>query len=1029
MKKQQSIFQKMWSMLIICLFSITSLSAQTLTVNGKVIDQTGEAIIGASILIQGTTNGAITDFNGSFTIPDVDAKATMVVSYIGYKTQNIAVNGQTIFNITLREDTETLDEVVVVGYGVQRKSDLTGSVASVKASEALKNTPSTNVSDALQGRISGVSVITSGDPGKGSTIRVRGVNSISGDAGPLVVVDGFIGGDLKSINPSDIQSIEVLKDASATAVYGSRGANGVILVTTKTPNQERLRVDFNAFVNIKSAIEKPDMLSPGQYAELSNQYQIDNGKKPVYTQQQIDDFYSGKAGYDYFDHIFQTGVSQNYDLSISGKKGNTSFLTSLRYENSESILRNSKYKQYNWRLKLDTEVKKWLSIGMNIWGDYSENSGPRMSQYNGLVMSAINYPNTITPNPSNGYRDTYALSGDHPYNPMGHINEMDTRTRNLNNRIQGYVNFKIIDGLTFRSQVGITFRNALGQEANNPRSYKNSIDEKTSAFAKSNFDFSFLNTNTLNYVKEFNRNHRINATAVFEQAHSNDFLHKSTAEYLSFPDLISYNGLQWANRALVESNNVKTSLMSTMLRFNYVLMNRYMITASFRADGSSRLADKWDYFPSVAVAWDIKQEKFMQNIDWLDQFKLRFGYGSVGNQAVEPYRIYSSMSPINNGESVSYAVDRPAAPYLKWERNTQINAGLDFSFLSGRITTSIDYYNKYSDDVLLEVAQPYHTGWASLLTNAGAIRNKGIEVSIGATPIRTNDWNWSANLSLSHNKGVFETIPTLDGKQNMEGKFEKKLYKMIEGEKLSTFWGYRVDGVWQADEVKAIAMGADGKPLLDKNGKPQTNGAVYKVVPGQEKYVDVNKDGKLNQEDQGAIGCGQPTFNWGLDNTITFRNFDLNFFIIGFHGFDIYNATRQSRFTGLEGGFIADRITPNPELLNRWTPENTNTDIPGFAINQKGSLGNKVFYDKYVEKGSFVKVKSITLGYSLPKRICEKGHFNNLRVYASVQNPFFISSYSGLDPEAALGTALTQGVDWGAYPNGRNFLFGLNFSF
>lgn len=500
-------------------------------------------------------------------------------------------------------------------------------------------------------------------------------------------------------------------------------------------------------------------------------------------------------------------------------------------------------------------------------------------------------------------------------------------------------------------------------------------------------------------------------------------MHKTTARNLSFPDLLGYNSLGYADKALAESNNELTSLMSGLLRVNYVLMNRYMITASIRADGSSRLEKKWDYFPSVALAWDIKQEKFMSNVDWMDQFKLRVGYGSVGNQAIEPYRIYSQMTPgkLPNGDT-SYIADRPAAPDLKWERNIQINAGLDFSFLNGRITTSIDYYNKLSKDILLEVAQPYHTGWPSLLKNAGEIRNTGVEITIGATPVSTSDWTWRTDLTLSHNKGTFEKIPTMNKMQDFgDKKYEKQLYKLIEGEKLSTFWGYTYEGVWKTNEINAPFIDAQG----NTNGK--TNGEVYKVVPGQAKYKDFNKDGVYNEADQGIIGCGQPTFNWGWNNSISFRNWDLTLFVVGFHGFDIYNATRQSRY-GVLNGCNTDNITPNPELLDRWTPENENTDVPGFVKVGSGDI-TKAVSSRFIENGSFVKVKSITLGYNLPQSLCNKGKINAFRVYASVQNPFHFSGYSGLDPEAALGAALTQGADWGAYPNGRNFLFGLNFSF
>lgn len=1033
MKQKSNLLKTLGTMLLFVLFAIQA-NAQNITVTGTVTDNLGP-VIGASIQVEGTSNGCITDIDGNYNLPNVPANATLVFSYIGYQSQKVAVAGKTKIDVKLSEDSQLLQEVVVVGYGVQRKSDLTGAVASVKAAEVMKNTPTATVTDALQGRLAGVSVANGGDPSQASTIRVRGINSVSGDTGPLVVIDGFIGGNLKNINPSDIQSIEVLKDASATAVYGSRGANGVILVTTKTPKTDKTTVEFNAFVNVKTVLKKPDMLNAGEFADLTNQFKKEYYTKPeqqgaLYSPEQVAAFKNGQAGFNYIDHIFnEPALAQNYDLSISGKNGKTSYLASLRYENTEGIIKESVYKQYNWRLKLDTEIKKWVNVGLNLWGDYSETAGPRMTQYNGLLLSAINYAPTVEPKNDKGeYNNKFAINGNPAYNPMGHIDNINTANKRLNNHIQGYVNFNILDGLTFRSQVGITFANRLRNAAHNEDSYNYFANSYTEANASSDWDFSFLNTNTLNYTKEFNRNHRINATAVFEQQHSNDYTHTSTARYLAFADKLGFNGLEYADQALASSNREKASLMSGLLRVNYVLMDRYMLTASIRADGSSRLADKWDYFPSVALAWNVKQESFMQDVDWMDQFKIRLGYGAVGNQAVEIYRIYSQMEAVKNSDgTTSYVLGRPAARDLKWERNIQINAGVDFSFLNGRLTTSIDYYNKLSKDILLEVAQPYHTGWPSLLKNAGEIRNTGIEVTLGATPVSGRDWNWRSDLTLSHNNGKYERIPTLDKKQSMGDKFEKKIFKMIEGEKLGTFWGYTYEGVWKTADVNAIAKDNQGKPILDKNGKEQTNGTLYKVVAGQAKYKDVNGDGVYNESDQDIIGCGQPIFNWGWNNTISYKNFDLSLFIVGFHGFDIYNATHQSRFGSLPG-CTTDLVTPNPEFLNRWTPENENTDIPGFVQVGAGDI-REAISTRFVENGSFVKVKSITLGYNLPESICKNIHINAFRLYASVQNPFHFSGYSGLDPEAALGTALTQGADWGVYPNGRNFLFGINLSF
>lgn len=952
---------------------------------------------------------------------------TLIFSYIGYQTQKIAVNGQTVINVKLAEDSQLLQEVVVVGYGVQRKSDLTGAVASVKAADALKNTPTGNVSDALQGRMAGVSVLSgSGNPTEDNTIRVRGINSITAETGPLVVIDGFIGGSLQSLNPADIASIEVLKDASATAVYGSRGANGVILVTTKNPEKDKLTVSFNAFANIKTVAKYPDNLSPYEYAELVNAYGqeyygYDNYH--YYSQEQLAAFQSGKAGFDYSKEIFRTALTQNYELSVAGGGEKTTFLASLRYQNDEGIIKESDSSIYSWRLKVDTTIKKWLKAGLNFYGHYRQSSAPRITQYDGLIQQAMYFPNTISPKDENGNYNNAFFDGSATYNPMGHIWESNNSNKTINNRLQGYVQFDILDGLSFRSQLGVLFDNRLNTAVQNEDSYYAYKNGNTSqGQVRSYWNTSWLNTNTLSYVKEFNENHRINATAVFEQSYDNNFNHTGTAYNLDYIDRIGINNLGWADAALnqLASDRTINTLMSGMLRVNYVFMNRYMLTASIRADGSSRLKDKWSYFPSAALAWDLKQEAFLKDNNFIDQLKLRLGYGSVGNQAVAAYRIYSKLSPVTTSDNTTaYQIDRPAAPYLKWERNDQFNIGVDFGILNGRVRLTADWYNKMSRDILLELAQPTHMGYDALLMNSGEIKNTGIEFTISADPFTGKEFNWHTDITLSHNKGTFNSIPTANHRQQQAGEFQNQLFQMIEGEKLGTFWGYTFDGIWQEDEVNA--------PFVDANGNTtgQTNGEVYKVVAGNSKYVDVNKDGVLNDSDQGIIGCGQPTFNWGWNNTFNYKDFDFSFFIVGFHGFDIYNATHQMGYNTVSGQNMA-AVTPMRDFLDRWTPTHTDTDVPGFV---QGGTENKVFSSRFVENGSFIKMKSITLGYTLPATTCKTLGITNLRIYASIQNPFHITSYSGLDPEATMGSPLVQGVDWGAYPNSRNYLIGLNFSF
>lgn len=1023
--KQKPAFLKVLGLMLLSVLFATQANAQNITVTGTVNDNLGP-VIGASIQVEGTSNGCITDIDGNYSLPNVPANGTLVFSYIGYETQKIAVNGKTVINVKLAEDSQLLQEVVVVGYGVQRKSDLTGAVASVKAADALKGTPTGNVSDALQGRMAGVSVLSgSGDPSQDNTIRVRGINSITAETGPLVVIDGFIGGSLQSLNPADIASIEVLKDASATAVYGSRGANGVILVSTKNPAKDKLTVSFNAFANIKTVAKYADNLSPYEYANLVNDY----GKEyfgyednHFYNAEQLAAFKNGTAGFDYSREIFRTALTQNYELSIAGGGEKTTFLASLRYQNDEGVIKKSDSSIYSWRLKVDTKLKKWLKVGLNIYGHYKENSAPRITQYDGLIQQAMYFPSTISPkNEEGGYNNTF-FEGSSTYNPMGHIWESNNSNKTINNRLQGYVQFDILDGLSFRSQLGVLFDNRLNTSVQTEDSYYSYKNTLTQGQARSYWNTSWLNTNTLSYVKEFNENHRINATAVFEQSYDNNYNHASTAYNLNYIDRIGENNLGWSDATLSEigSERVINTLMSGMLRVNYVFMNRYMVTASIRADGSSRLEDKWSYFPSAALAWDLKQENFLKDNNFIDQLKLRVGYGSVGNQAVEAYRPYSKLVPVRNSDgTTSYKSARPAAPYLKWERNDQFNVGVDFGILNGRIRLTADWYSKISKDILLELAQPAHMGYPSLLMNSGEIKNTGVEFTISADPFNGKDFSWHTDLTLSHNQGSFNHIPTPNHRQQQAGSFQNQLFQMIEGEKLGTFWGYTFDGIWQEDEVNA--------PFIDANGNAtgETNGKQYNVVAGNSKYVDINKDGEINAADQGIIGCGQPTFNWGWNNSFSYKNFDLSFFVIGFHGFDIYNATHQMGFNTVNGQTMA-AVTPMRDFLNRWTPTNTNTDVPGFI---NGGTENKLFSTRFVENGSFIKMKSITLGYTLPELACKSLGITNLRIYASIQNPFHITNYSGLDPEATMGSPLVQGVDWGAYPNSRNYLIGLSFAF
>ena len=1006
------------SMKFVCFFIVSFLLTQTTlaqsvsSIMGKVLDSTGESVIGASVLVKGTTSGTITDIDGNFKLDNVPSNATLVVSYIGYQTQEIPVAGKKNFTVKLADDTQTLDEVVVVGYGVQRKSDLTGSVASVKGSDVIKSAPAADITSSLQGRLAGVSIVSSsGQPGSSSTIRVRGMNSIQADSGPLVVIDGFIGGSLNSLNPSDIASIEVLKDASATAIYGSRGANGVILVTTRNPEAGKVRVEYSGYVNFKTPYNLPDVMEPGDFARLANEYGAalrpaneDGTPYRFYSDEQIKAFDRGENVYDYVGNIFRdVAIENNHELSISGGSEKTKFLFSGSYNNNQGTAKNSSADTYNYRLKVDTEIKPWLKFGANLWGNYSKSQGPRFSQYRGVLIESLIFPNTILPKDENGNYNNANLTGPQ-YNPMGHIWEIDSNGYRYTSRIQGYVDVTILKGLTFRMTQGFTFGDYVARSTYGRDSYTTVManGDKTSATATSTQNYSWTNQNILSYVKEFNRNHRINATAVFEQMYSDDFIHKTEATGGLVSTIIGANNTALGNIMFASGDRTKTTMMSWMGRVNYVFMDRYMLTASWRYDGSSRLNkdNRWEQFPSVALAWNVKQESFLRNVDFLSQLKLRLGYGETGNQAVAAYSEYTKLKATRNNQSLALSTERIGTPNLRWERTQQWNGGIDFGAFNNRLTVSLDVYHKLSKDVLLEVDAPHYTGFSSRLENAAHILNKGFEITIGADPVSTKEFSWNTNITLSHNRGTIEELYSDKSYMVISGNYENKYFRNVKGQKLGTMWGYVSDGVWKSWELADAPKG---------------------TAAGSYKFKDIDGVEGISEDDQTAIGNGQPSFQWGWNNTLTYKNFDLGIFVMGVHGFDIYNYTREARFAS--GGLIA--LGPNPEWANRWTPENENTDIVGF-VNGINALTPS---SQFVEKGDFVKVKSITLGYSLSNTTLSKAGISKLRVYASIQNPFLFTGYSGIDPEVTLKSPLTSGIDWGYYPNGRNYLIGLNFAF
>ena len=983
-------------------------------ITGSVQDVLGNPLIGVSILETGTSNGTITDMNGAYSLNVSSANATLKFSYIGYEEQQIKIQGRNVINVKMNEETRNLDEVVVVGYGVQRKSDLTGAISSINAAETLKKMPAAQIADLLQGRIAGLSIVnSSGAAGATPTLRVRGVNSIKADGGPLVVIDGFPGGNLSAINPADIKSIEVLKDASSTAIYGSRGANGVILITTKSPKEGKLSVDYNGYVVAGTPANKPSIMPVNEFAHMANDWNQAYYGKDLYTERQIINFTNGYDTYDYIGNIINDyAISHSHDISIKGGNDKLSFLFSTQYIHNKGIAGHSTNDRWNYRLKVDANITKKLKFGANFYGMVNSAAGNNFSGQYSLLTLAQQFPQTVLPYDKEGNLTQGTIDNTGIYNPIGFIDEQkrnNNEDMTFNNWLQAYISYEIIPGLTFRNEQQVNMGNRFYGTTSSKQSMNGFLKGKSLATYYDANSWGWRMTNTLNYTKELNKNNRINATIGVEESISRSYTMKQTAEGLT-SESIGWKNMMLAENSKLENNEVtKTTAISYFGRINYVLMSRYMATVTFRRDGSSLLSydHRWDNFPSFSLAWNLKEESFLKNINSLDQLKLRYGYGVSGNQAVAAYSAYTQYdATIGNGQ-IAYTLV-PGNPILKWEKTHQHNYGVDAAFLNGRISFTFDYYDKKTKDAINTVVLPADTGLSSGLRNAAEISNKGFEITLGITPITAKDFYWKADISLAHNKAKIEKLGDIDSDFMEIGTgWGNSFYRYFAGEPIGAIYGLQSTGVWSTEEYN--------NPNIKKPTSPT-------VRPGSYKYVDQDDSGTIDADDYVIIGNGQPKFNWGMNNSFTYKNFDLNIFLIGFHGFDIYNYPRAR---------LTSSLSPFPELAERWIAgKNENAIIAGFGKDRDAITSPEtVASSTFVEKGDFVKLKSITLGYNFSKGLLSKINLSAARVYFSIKNVCTITKYSGNDPELSISNPLRPGLDMGIYPSQREYLLGLNVSF
>lgn len=984
-------------------------------VTGKITDSKGEALPGIIVKVKESNVSTVTNVSGNYRLNLPAGSKTLIVSYLGYTTQEIPINGRSNINATLVEATTTLNDVVVVGYGTVRRSDLVGSASSVSIKD-IKNQPAARVDEVLQGRSSGVAVQnTSASPNGAITIRIRGSNSINGSNDPLVVIDGFLGGDLSSINPNDIASIEVLKDASSTAIYGSRGANGVILVTTKSGASGGTTVQYNDYFNFQKLRKKIDLLNAAQYAQTVNANRSDLGLAQPFTASQIAGF-QANGGTDWQNEIFRPALQQSHQLSIAGGSDKVSYYISGNFVNNEGILKGSSFRRYTIRSNTESHINKKITVGANLFLSQSTDhpvltganlSSLGLSQDNSPVQSAEIFAPTLPVYNANG---SYSLPSS-AYGPPAVNNPLALAIEPIRNNdanrteLNTYLNYNIVKGLTAK----VLFGARLLDQQNS--FYYNTKPQGGTGLAQAGItnsrDWILQNTNQINYQTAIATNHVFNLTAVYETQTEN--FNSSFAGSNGFSsDLLTYNNLALGTAPQIPtSTQTKKVIQSLVGRLNYAYKDRYLLSVTSRYDGSSVFGEnhKWGYFPSAAVAWRVNNESFMKNVTQISDLKFRTSYGLTGSQAVGPY---SSLAQLNtnspypiNGSTLATGVGlgTVANPDLKWEKTAQFDAGFDLGLFSNRIEFTADYYNKITSDLLLNVPLPLTSGYTSVLKNIGKVQNQGIELNLGGNPL-IGKFKWNTNLNFAVNKNkVLALAGTNEISLGGPGfpNFGNTIFLDV-GQPIGVLKGYIQNGIWGTAEAAQATK--------------------YGTIPGAPKYIDENNDGKINSADIATMGTTLPKFTYGWSNTFTYKNIDLNVLIQGSQGNKIYNLSRVRTERS-----SSDADATDVRILNRWTPTNQNTNVPSFlGSNQYEQIQSS----RWLEDGSYVRLKTITLGYSLPMPVLKKLKIKSARIFVSGVNLLTITKYTGYDPEAATNVGTLGGIDVAAYPSQKTYSIGVN---
>ena len=986
---------------------------QAKTVTGTVTDVSGEPIIGANIRIKGTTTGTITDIDGNFSI-EAEPQSVIEVSYIGYLTQETVINNQKSIRFLLKEDTKTLDEVVVIGYGVQKKADLTGSVANINT-EKLNTQSNANIGQALQGKIAGVDIVSQGGaPGSGTRIMVRGIGTLN-NASPLYIVDGMYMNSIDHINPNDIASIDVLKDASSAAIYGSRAANGVIIVTTKEGSNTEGKpiIDLSVNLGISTASKFLDMLDAKGWAEVTTIARQAIGKPALDMATDL----ANKPDNDWQDIMFRPALMQNYNLAVKGGGKYSTYYTGLGYFNQDGIVKGTNYQRYNIQSKNDYK-RGIFSAGTNLIISFSHDKPLHQELRGGMIGTILQSVPTLEKyddTREGGYGGTYGdvVNIPHPLaiiddNIMGRYNENVKIFANL------YAQIELFKGLKYKLNLTPDFSFERYKNYLNKYDFGLATNSITQLTERQRRRRNILVENLLTFDRTFGE-HKISALAGYTYQDSR-FRHiQAYGEGL--PQGLEEIDAATTNRSN-EGNSWRSVLTSILGRVFYSYQNKYLFTATIRRDGSSKFGknNRYGYFPSFSLGWNVAEEKFMENVHWLDQLKLRGGYGVLGNQEIDNYQYSSTITtginyPDGNGGLLQGAFPKNFAnPDIKWEETAMTNVGIDFMAFNNRLSLTADYYVKNTKDILLTVPIPISSGGANdPIRNAGKIRNNGFEFNLGWMDQPNPDISYGINLIGSFNKNKVIAMGSESG--SIKGGSTNQNITTSE-----TKAGYPIGGYWlistagyfnSQEEVDAYAK--DGKKIQPA------------AEPGDIKFVDANNDGVINDDDRVFQGSPFPDFTFALNGNMRYKNFDLSIGLQGVLGNKIYNATRQTLEDVTKGSnFLAS-------CLDYWTPENKNASHPRLTWDDP-NRNTRAESDRYLENGSYLRLRSVQLGYTFPQTWF-KGAIQHARVYINAENLFTITSYSGYSPDVNADNANYRGFDNFIYPTNRTFMLGLNVTF